>query len=85
MAGGGPQEVETPNEDVETMSTPGSTALPALTPALPCAQSLLEELVTMEPVFGAAAPMTPAERQQDELYQLSYQGGQQIFYQGEDL
>lgn len=85
MAGGGPQEVETPDEDVETMSTPGSTALPALTPALPCAQSLLEELVTMEPVFGAAAPMTPAERQQDELYQLFHQGRQQIFYQGEDL
>ncbi|KAF4098525.1 neuronal PAS domain-containing protein 4B [Onychostoma macrolepis] len=81
MAGGGPQEAERPDEDVEMMSTPGSTALPALTPALPCAQSLLEELVTMEPVFGAAAPMTPAERQQDELYQLPHQGGQQIFYQ----
>ncbi|CAM4668749.1 unnamed protein product [Leuciscus chuanchicus] len=84
MAGGGPQEAERPEEDVEMMSSPGSTtdpALPALTPALPCAQSLLEELVAMEPVFGAAAPMTPAERQQDELYQLPHQGGQQIFYQ----
>lgn len=88
MAGGGPQEAERPVEDVEMMSSSGSTtdpALPALTPALPCAQSLLEELVAMEPVFGAAAPMTPAERQQDELYQLPHQGGQQIFYQGEKL
>ncbi|XP_073681099.1 neuronal PAS domain-containing protein 4B [Garra rufa] len=82
IAGGGPQEVERPDEEVEMMSSSGSAAaLPALTPALPCAQSLLEELVTMEPVFGAAAPMTPAERQQDELYQLPHQGGQQIFYQ----
>ncbi|XP_026108027.1 neuronal PAS domain-containing protein 4B-like [Carassius auratus] len=84
MAGGGPQEAERPDEDVEMMSSPGSTAapaLPALTPALPCSQSLLEELVTMEPVFGAAALITPAERQQDELYQLPHQGGQQIFYQ----
>ncbi|XP_016084304.1 neuronal PAS domain-containing protein 4-like [Sinocyclocheilus grahami] len=81
MAAGGLQEAERPDEEVKTMSTPGSTALPALTPALPCAQSLLEELVTMEPVFGAAAPMTPAERQQDELYQLPHQGGHQIFYQ----
>uniref|UniRef100_A0A671S0N5 Neuronal PAS domain-containing protein 4-like n=1 Tax=Sinocyclocheilus anshuiensis TaxID=1608454 RepID=A0A671S0N5_9TELE len=84
MAGGGLQEAKR----LEIMSSPGSTAapaLPALTPALPCAQSLLEELVTMEPVFGAAALMTPAERQQDELYQLLHQGGQQIFYQGEKL
>ncbi|XP_059398087.1 neuronal PAS domain-containing protein 4B-like [Carassius carassius] len=84
MARGGPQEAERPDEDVEMMSSPGSTAapaLPALTPALPCSQSLLEELVTMEPVFGAAALVTPAERQQDELYQLPHQGGQQIFYQ----
>ncbi|KAG1940639.1 neuronal PAS domain-containing protein 4B [Pimephales promelas] len=80
MDGGGPQEAERPEEDVEMMSTTGP-ALPALTPALPCAQSLLEELVAMEPVFGAAALMTPAERQQDELYQLPHQGGQQIFYQ----
>ncbi|KAL0162645.1 hypothetical protein M9458_042041, partial [Cirrhinus mrigala] len=80
MAGGGTQEAERP--EVEMMTSSGSAeALPALTPALPCAQSLLEELVTMEPVFGAAAPMTPAERQQDELYQLPHQGGQQIFYQ----
>uniref|UniRef100_A0A9J7ZMQ6 Neuronal PAS domain protein 4b n=1 Tax=Cyprinus carpio carpio TaxID=630221 RepID=A0A9J7ZMQ6_CYPCA len=88
MAGGGPQEAERPDEDVEMMSSSGSTtapALPALTSALPCAQSLLEELVTMEPVFGAAALITPAERQQDELYQLPHQGGQQIFYQGEKL
>ncbi|XP_056587614.1 neuronal PAS domain-containing protein 4B [Triplophysa dalaica] len=56
-------------------------ALRAPTPALPCAQSLLEELVSMEPMFGATAPMTSAKRQQDELYQLPYQGGQQIFYQ----
>ncbi|XP_016108296.1 neuronal PAS domain-containing protein 4-like [Sinocyclocheilus grahami] len=84
MAEGGLQEAKRPDEDVEKMSSPGSTAapaLPALTPALPCAQSLLEELVTMEPVFGAAALITPAERQQDELYQLLHQGGQQIFYQ----
>lgn len=66
-------------------ASPGSIpaqALSAPTPALPCAQSLLEELVSMEPVFGATAPMTPAKRQQDELYQLPHQGGQQIFYQG---
>ncbi|XP_051956705.1 neuronal PAS domain-containing protein 4B-like [Xyrauchen texanus] len=56
--------------------------LPALTPALPCAQSFLEELVTMEPVFGAAAPMTPAMRQHAELYQLPHQGGQQIYQDG---
>ncbi|XP_073727353.1 neuronal PAS domain-containing protein 4B isoform X1 [Misgurnus anguillicaudatus] len=88
MDGGEQLEAESPDEekgytvmDMEMMSN--SAPAPALTPALPCEQSLLEELVNMEPVFGATAPMTPAKRQQDELYQLPHQDGQQIFYQGD--
>ncbi|NP_001410783.1 neuronal PAS domain-containing protein 4B [Danio rerio] len=81
MTEGGLQDGERPDEDMEMMSSQRSSEAPALTPALPCAQSLLEELVTMEPVFGAAVPMTPADRQQDELYQLPHQGGPQMFYQ----
>ncbi|XP_035383293.1 neuronal PAS domain-containing protein 4B [Electrophorus electricus] len=61
-------------------ATPGSV-LPDVTPGLPCAQSLLEELATMEPVFEAAASITPALRQQTELYQLSFQESPQHFYQ----
>ncbi|KAI4878783.1 hypothetical protein NFI96_028793 [Prochilodus magdalenae] len=62
----------------ETTSGP---ALPDHTPSLACAQSLLEELVTMEPVFEATAPITPALRQQPELYQLPLQESPQHFYQ----
>ncbi|KAL7844334.1 hypothetical protein SRHO_G00228730 [Serrasalmus rhombeus] len=61
-------------------TTPGP-ALPDHTPSLACAQSLLEELVTMEPVFEATAPITPALRQQPELYQLPLQESPQHFYQ----
>ncbi|XP_051533536.1 neuronal PAS domain-containing protein 4B-like isoform X1 [Myxocyprinus asiaticus] len=77
-------EMMSPVMSFTVPASPGSASapgLPALTPALPCAQSLLEELVTMEPVFGAAAPMSPAMRQQAELYQLPHQDGHQIFYQ----
>ncbi|XP_066502717.1 neuronal PAS domain-containing protein 4B [Hoplias malabaricus] len=62
-------------------STPGPV-FPDHTPSLTCAQSLLEELVTMETVFEAAAPITPALRQQPELYQLPLQESPQHFYQG---
>ncbi|TRY87402.1 hypothetical protein DNTS_013888 [Danionella cerebrum] len=75
------QEVDRLPRDLEVTSSQGSSQAPCLTPDLPCAQSLLEELVTLEPVFGAAAPISPAERQQDELYQLPHQSGPQIFYQ----
>ncbi|XP_076835765.1 neuronal PAS domain-containing protein 4B isoform X2 [Brachyhypopomus gauderio] len=61
-------------------ATPGP-ARPDVSPGLPCAQSLLEELATMEPVFEASASITPALRQETELYQLPFQESPQHFYQ----
>lgn len=73
------------DDDITLPASPQST--PAAendpTPGLPCAQSLLEELVNMEPVFEAAASSNPALRQQPELYQLPFDESPQHFYQGE--
>ncbi|KAM9451089.1 neuronal PAS domain-containing protein 4B [Clarias gariepinus] len=81
-------EVKDPNEskmdeDIFTSASPQSTPAPANdpTPGLPCAQSLLEELVNMEPMFEAAVSINPALRQQPELYQLPFQESPQHFYQ----
>lgn len=52
-------------------------------PGLPCAQSLLEELATLEPMFGAGASMTPGLGQQPELYQLQCHPMPQCFHKGE--
>ncbi|XP_026868770.2 neuronal PAS domain-containing protein 4A [Electrophorus electricus] len=58
---------------------------PASSPAspascgLPCAQSLLEELAALEPMFGAGASITPGLGQQPELYQLQSHLPQQCF------
>ncbi|XP_041948534.1 neuronal PAS domain-containing protein 4B [Alosa sapidissima] len=51
---------------------PATAALAGPAPRPSCAQSLLEELVSMETVFGAAAPMPPAVGQHPELYQLPH-------------
>ncbi|KAL4648885.1 neuronal PAS domain-containing protein 4 [Arapaima gigas] len=50
-------------------STPGTAVAPII-PGLPCAQSLLEELAALEPMFGAGASIAPGPGQQPELYQL---------------
>ncbi|XP_018592504.2 neuronal PAS domain-containing protein 4A [Scleropages formosus] len=50
-------------------SAPGTPVAPT-TPGLPCAQSLLEELAALEPMFGAGASIAPGPGQQPELYQL---------------
>ncbi|KAL2077155.1 hypothetical protein ACEWY4_026659 [Coilia grayii] len=52
-------------------------------PGLPCAQSLLEELATLEPMFGAGASITPGLGQQTELYQLQCHPIPQCFHKGE--
>ncbi|XP_064185138.1 neuronal PAS domain-containing protein 4A isoform X2 [Anguilla rostrata] len=66
------------------------TASPATSPAapvspaalgLPCAQSLLEELAALEPVFGAGASIAPDLGQQPELYQLQRHPPQQYFHE----
>ncbi|XP_076149137.1 neuronal PAS domain-containing protein 4A [Alosa pseudoharengus] len=49
-------------------------------PGLPCAQSLLEELAALEPMFGAGASMTPGLGQQPELYQLQCHPMPQCFH-----
>ncbi|XP_022531783.2 neuronal PAS domain-containing protein 4B isoform X1 [Astyanax mexicanus] len=80
-------ELLPPELTAAVSASPESTtgpALPDFTPGLACAQSLLEELVNMEPVFEATAPITPALRQQPELYQLPLQESPQHFYQGEN-
>ncbi|XP_046723219.1 neuronal PAS domain-containing protein 4B [Silurus meridionalis] len=71
------------DEEITLPASPQSTLAPENdpTPSLPCAQSLLEELVNMEPVFEAAASVNPALRQQSELYQLSFQESPQHYYQ----
>lgn len=74
------------DDDITLPASPQSTPAPENDPApgLSCAQSLLEELVNMEPVFKAAASMNSALRQQPELYQLPFQESPQQFYQGEN-
>ncbi|XP_028839783.1 neuronal PAS domain-containing protein 4B [Denticeps clupeoides] len=54
---------------------------PATAPGLSCAQSLLEELDAMEPMFGASAPLAPTVGQHPELYQLPHQNSPRRFYQ----
>ncbi|XP_055782935.1 neuronal PAS domain-containing protein 4A-like [Salvelinus fontinalis] len=50
------------------------------TPAVPCAQSLLEELAALEPMFGAGASIAPGLGQQPELYQLQCHQPPQCFH-----
>ncbi|KAK3524366.1 hypothetical protein QTP70_028033, partial [Hemibagrus guttatus] len=71
------------DDEITLPASPQSTPAPENdpTPGLPCDQSLLEELVNMEPVFEAAASINPALRQQPELYQLPFQESPQHFYQ----
>ncbi|XP_057707216.1 neuronal PAS domain-containing protein 4A [Corythoichthys intestinalis] len=49
-------------------------------PVTSCAQSLLEELAALEPVFGAGASVAPALGQQPELYQLQCHPSPQCFH-----
>ncbi|XP_062393504.1 neuronal PAS domain-containing protein 4B [Sardina pilchardus] len=63
-------------------SSPESVAPPPPAPAPSCAQSLLEELVSMETVFGAGAPMPPAVGPHPELYQLPHLALHHIYPDG---
>ncbi|XP_023649986.2 neuronal PAS domain-containing protein 4A isoform X2 [Paramormyrops kingsleyae] len=63
-------------------STPGTPVAP-VAPGLPCAQSLLEELAALEPMFGAGASIAPGLGQQPELYQLQCCPSPQNFQKGE--
>ncbi|KAJ8281885.1 hypothetical protein COCON_G00044040 [Conger conger] len=58
-----------------------AAALGPSAPGLPCAQSLLEELAALEPVFGAGASIAPDLGQQPELYQLQCHPPQQCFHE----
>ncbi|KAJ8015670.1 hypothetical protein DPEC_G00028520 [Dallia pectoralis] len=65
------------------------TASPASAPstsgtssAVPCSQSLLEELASLEPTFGAGASIVPGPGQQPELYQLQCHQPPQCFHEG---
>ncbi|TRY84406.1 hypothetical protein DNTS_035748 [Danionella cerebrum] len=64
----------------ELTASPGTPvpASPAL-PGLPCAQSLMEELAALEPMFGAGASIAPSLGQHPELYQLRSHAPQQCF------
>ncbi|CDQ94966.1 unnamed protein product [Oncorhynchus mykiss] len=57
-----------------------STPVAPNTPAVPCAQSLLEELAALEPMFGAGASIAPGLGQQPELYQLQCHQPPQCFH-----
>ncbi|KAG7464493.1 hypothetical protein MATL_G00166200 [Megalops atlanticus] len=61
-------------------ATPVTPVTPAV-PGLPCAQSLLEELAALEPVFGAGASIAPGLGQQPELYQLQCHPPPQHFHE----
>uniref|UniRef100_A0A8C8EMC8 Neuronal PAS domain protein 4a n=1 Tax=Oncorhynchus tshawytscha TaxID=74940 RepID=A0A8C8EMC8_ONCTS len=61
-----------------------STPVDHSTPAVPCAQSLLEELAALEPMFGAGASIAPGLGQQPELYQLQCHQPPQCFHKGEN-
>ncbi|XP_062868229.1 neuronal PAS domain-containing protein 4B [Trichomycterus rosablanca] len=54
----------------------------ALSPGPPCTQFLLEELVDMDPMFEAATSISPALRQQPELYQLTFEDSPQHYQDG---
>ncbi|XP_076877389.1 neuronal PAS domain-containing protein 4A isoform X2 [Brachyhypopomus gauderio] len=58
---------------------PASSPASPASPGLPCAQSLLEELAALEPMFGAGASIAPGLGQQPELYQLQSHQPQQCF------
>ncbi|TSL04264.1 Neuronal PAS domain-containing protein 4B [Bagarius yarrelli] len=75
--------MESMEEEITLQASSQSTSAPENypTPSLPCAQSFLEELVNMEPVFEAAALINPALRHQPGLYQLSFQESPEHFYQ----
>ncbi|XP_061756240.1 neuronal PAS domain-containing protein 4A [Nerophis ophidion] len=58
-----------------------ASSTPAVSPApVSCAQSLLEELAVLEPMFGAAASIAPGLGQQPELYQLQRHPSPQCFH-----
>ncbi|KAL0974164.1 hypothetical protein UPYG_G00216470 [Umbra pygmaea] len=57
-----------------------STPVPPPISVVPCAQSLLEELVALEPMFGAGASIAPGLGQQPELYQLQCHQPPQCFH-----
>lgn len=65
------------------VSVPVSSPDSPASPGLPCAQSLLEELAALEPMFGAGASIAPGLGQQPELYQLQSHAPQQCFHKGE--
>ncbi|XP_028975244.2 neuronal PAS domain-containing protein 4A isoform X2 [Esox lucius] len=60
-----------------TPTTPGASS----TSAVPCTQSLLEELASLEPMFGAGASIGPGLGQQPELYQLQCHQPPQCFHE----
>lgn len=62
------------------VSVPVSSPDSPVSPGLPCAQSLLEELAALEPMFGAGASIAPGLGQQPELYQLQSHAPQQCFH-----
>ncbi|KAF7651559.1 hypothetical protein LDENG_00109160 [Lucifuga dentata] len=57
-----------------------STPIASPTPVVTCTQSLLEELVVLEPMFGAGASIAPGLGQQPELYQLQCHPSPQCFH-----
>ncbi|KAM6953175.1 neuronal PAS domain-containing protein 4A, partial [Aplochiton taeniatus] len=59
--------------------SPSSPVAPP-TPGVLCAQSLLEELAVLEPMFGAGASIAPGLGQQTELYQLQCHPSPQCFH-----
>ncbi|XP_036378965.1 neuronal PAS domain-containing protein 4A-like [Megalops cyprinoides] len=62
------------------LSVPATPVSPTM-PGQPRAQSLLGELATLEPVFGAGASIAPVPGQQPELYQLHRDPSPQHFRQ----
>ncbi|XP_051514117.1 neuronal PAS domain-containing protein 4A [Myxocyprinus asiaticus] len=62
---------------------PVSSPVSPVSPGLPCAQSLLEELAALEHMFGAGASIAPGLGQQPELYQLQSHAPQQCFRKDE--
>ncbi|XP_061541972.1 neuronal PAS domain-containing protein 4A [Phycodurus eques] len=67
-------------------ASPGPTTAASTTPVVSpaptasCAQSLLEELAVLEPMFGAGASIAPGLGQQPELYQLQCHPSPQCFH-----
>ncbi|KAA0709337.1 Neuronal PAS domain-containing protein 4A [Triplophysa tibetana] len=61
------------------LSVPVSSPDSPASPGVSCAQSLLEELAALEPMFGAGASIAPGLGQQPELYQLQSHAPQQCF------